>query len=131
MGRKAIVKRLVSVSPSNISGTKVLSVIEKENRTEAVPTSIESKSKQLEVARIEKLFRYTKDSLVKPELSLTNLVKLYKKNYAHFFCVNIKASCVSGVGYKFVAKDFNEQEVLGEIAELKGARRSLAQSLNQ
>ena len=123
MGRKAIVKRLVSVSPSNISGTKVLSVIEKENRTEAVPTSIESKSKQLEVARIEKLFRYTKDSLVKPELSLTNLVKLYKKNYAHFFCVNIKASCVSGVGYKFVAKDFNEQEVLGEITELKRRKK--------
>jgi len=90
-----------------------------EEKNHEIPASAKSKSKQLEVAKLERQFRYTKDHLVKPEISLDNLVTLYKQNYAHFFCVNIKAACVSGVGYKFVAKDFNEQEVSAEIAKLK------------
>lgn len=93
--------------------------LESEEKTVAIPQEAQTKSKQLEVAKLEKQFRYTKDNLVKPELQLENLVKLYKVNYAHFFCVNIKAACVSGVGYKFVAKDFNEQEVSAEIDSLK------------
>jgi HK97 family phage portal protein len=94
-----------------------------EEKDPPIPQSAVNRSKQLEVAKLEKQFRYTKDALVKPELPLENLVKLYKMNYAHFFCVNIKASCISGVGYRFVAKNFNEQEVLGEINEFKKRQR--------
>jgi len=94
----------------------ITSGLQGEEKFPETPKEIQQASKQLEVAKIEKQFRYTKDSLVKPELALENLVKLFKQNYAHFFCVTIKASCVSGVGYKFVARKFNEQEVQMKIA---------------
>ncbi|MFA5036882.1 MAG: phage portal protein [Candidatus Izemoplasmatales bacterium] len=98
--------------------------METEEKFPEVPSTAQNRSKQLEVAKLERQFRYTKDNLVKPELPLENLVKLYKSNYAHFFCVNIKSACISGVGYRFVAKDFNEQEILGEINALKRRQRA-------
>lgn len=80
-------------------------------------TSEIGQSKQSDSSK-DKFFRYSKDSLVKPEYPLEYLAKLYKNNYAHYFCVNIKASCTSGVGFRLVAKNFNSQETIMEINEL-------------
>jgi len=130
MDKKAKAKRLgrrqVSVGSTLSRTIKGEVGLQTEEKNPEIPASAQAKSKQLEVAKLERQFRYTKDHLVKPELSLDNLVTLYKQNYAHFFCVNIKAACVSGVGFRFIAVDFNEQEITSEIANLKRRKKEAA-----
>jgi HK97 family phage portal protein len=88
-------------------------------------------SKQLDyVTKIDKGFRYSKDNLVKPELDLMNLSKLYKTNYAHAFCVNAKAACKSGVGWQLESclsetHEMNDQEMKSEIDHLEDKKKRI------
>jgi HK97 family phage portal protein len=78
-------------------------------------------SKQIDISgakRLDRSFKYRKDGLVKPHLPLDGLCTLYKKNSTHYSCVNIKASCISGTGWKLVST-IKDKEILSEIRELE------------
>jgi HK97 family phage portal protein len=106
------------------------------NSIDGTPAGVStpSASKQLDyVAKIDKGFRYSRDNLVKPELDLMNLAKLYKTNYAHAFCVNTKAACKSGVGWQLESclsevHELNDQEMKAEIDKLEERQKKASKS---
>ena len=96
-----------------------------------------NESKQLGSAKeVEGQFDYKRDNLVRPPISLEDLVRLYRTNYAHNYCVNTKASCISGVGWHLVSRldqvhDFNDQEMKAEIDRLEKQQKNVGKPEDQ